>query len=72
MKRVIRCSKCSDAAIKLGFGFTGVDELYCTERSCIVDKDDGCTFGTPGTPQTAVTDYNVTIEGESATNGCPW
>ena len=69
MKRVTRCSKCSNAARKIGFGFTGPPALYCTERSGTVDDDDGCTFGTPGTPRTAAGGFDIDLGGDAAVKG---
>lgn len=72
MKNVVMCSKCANAALKLHTGFIGTNELYCTKHSGTVDEDDGCTFGIPGAPQTAVSDYEVDINERAAVNGCSW
>lgn len=69
MKRVTRCSKCSNAARKIGFGFTGPPALYCTERSGTVDDDDGCTFGTPGLPRYAADGFDVELGEDAAVKG---
>lgn len=69
MKKVVRCSECAIAAVKLGFGFTGSSGLYCTERTGTVDEDDGCTFGISGIPKTAVSDYEIAIDNRAAVNG---
>lgn len=69
MKRVTRCSKCANAARKIGFGFTGPPALYCTERSGTVDDDDGCTFGTPGRPRHAADVFDVELGEDAAVKG---
>lgn len=69
MKRVTRCAKCANAAIKLGVGFTNPSELICVDRSGTVDPDDGCTFGVPGEPGNAVDSYDVDLAGDAAVNG---
>lgn len=68
-KDVVRCAECSNAARKIGFGFTGPPALYCTERSGTVDDDDGCTFGTPGTPRTAAGGFDIDLGGDAAVKG---
>lgn len=72
MKQVTRCSECSNASLLQGFGFAGADELHCSQRSGRVDADDGCTFGSPGKPGTAVCEYEIDIGGHAAVNGLRW
>lgn len=69
MKPVIRCSKCGNAALKLGVGFTNPSELICTQRSGTVEPDDGCTFGFLGEPTTAVHDYEIDLGNAAAVCG---
>lgn len=72
MKGIVRCSQCSSASWRLGFGFAGSDELHCTERSGTVEPDDGCTFGARGQPGTAVCEYEIDIGNHAAVNGWHW
>ena len=69
-KELIHCINCSIAYILRHFGFSGQDELGCTQRG-LVDPDDGCTFGTLGTPQIAVVRQDVNL-GEDAARGGSW
>ena len=66
MKPVTRCRECSHAALYGGCGFTASERLVCTD-----DPDDGCTFGSAGTPMTATVSYaeGATIDGHAAVYG---
>lgn len=72
MKETTRCIGCSSARWLQGVGFTAVPRLVCTERKDAVDPDDGCTFGLPGEPGTAVKGYDVTLGERAAVNGSWW
>lgn len=72
MKEITRCIRCSSACWLQGVGFTAAPVLVCTEREEPVDEDDGCTFGAPGEPGTAVKGWDVTIGGHAAVNGSWW
>lgn len=72
MKPVTRCRECSHAALYGGCGFTAADRLVCTDQGgADVDPDDGCTFGSEGTPRTATVECadGVTIDGHAAVYG---
>ena len=45
MNPITECKRCSDCAIRLGFGFTQPDVLICTVRGDEVGPGDGCTLG---------------------------
>ena len=57
MNPITECNRCSDCAIRLGFGFTQPDVLICTVRG------DGCTLGSPGEPVQAVEACEVDVSG---------
>lgn len=63
MNPITECNRCSDCAIRLGFGFTQPDVLICTVRGDEVGPDDGCTMGTPGEPVQAVEACEVDVSG---------
>ena len=69
MRKVVRCAKCSSAAIKQGFGFTGESYMYCAKLDSLIYPDDGCTFGSHGEPRTAVEDISVNIDSRATVNG---
>ena len=74
MKPVTRCRECSHAALYGGCGFTASERPVCTDLCCTdVDPDDGCTFGSAGTPMTATVSYaeGATIDGAAAV-GSGW
>ena len=61
MKPIIECDRCSDCAIRLGFGFTKPDVLICTQRGDEVEPDDGCTLGCAGVPVQAIEACEVDV-----------
>lgn len=72
MKEITRCIRCSSARWLQGVGFTAVPVLVCTEREGAVDEDDGCTFGAPGEPGTAVKGCDVALGEHAAVDGSRW
>ncbi|MEG0303915.1 hypothetical protein, partial [Gordonibacter sp.] len=70
VKRETRCSESVSAARKLGFGFSGTDELYCSERGGTVDPDDGCTFAARGQPMVGINYQDVILGEHAAVHGC--
>lgn len=67
---MIRCHKCNRAFWKLGCGFAGKDELYCSRDDIKVSKQDGCTLGNPGEPMRAVIqDIEIDIKDHEAVWG---
>jgi hypothetical protein len=68
MKELIPCTNCQTAYILRHFGFSGKDELGCTQRG-LVEQGDGCTFGVKGTPQIAVLWQDVNIGADAAKGG---
>lgn len=68
-KDVVRCAECSNAARKIGFGFTGPPALFCTERSGTVDDEGGCTFGAPGSPRYAADRFDIELGSDAAVKG---
>ena len=69
MKEIIRCAACSRCARVLPAGFTSDYELYCIDGKDNVDKDDGCTFGSPGEPMNGTAYTIVDIADRAAVNG---
>lgn len=63
MNPIAECKRCSDCAIRLGFGFTQPDVLICTVRGDEVGPGDGCTMGIPGEPVQAVEACEVDVSG---------
>lgn len=72
MKKITRCIRCSSARWLQGVGFTSVPVLVYTERTEEVGEDDGCTFGAPGEPGTAVKGCDVMLGEHAAVNGGWW
>ena len=72
MKPVIRCAKCSDCAVVSTVGFISEDRHYCTQRYTYTDPDDGCTFGSRGSPQRGRMDVMADISLHSATSERTW
>lgn len=75
MKKIIRCTRCSECVCVLPPGFTSQPYLWCTRASAYVGEDDGCTFGNPGTPTPGIS-QEVAIHGiteaKQATNSDWW
>lgn len=46
MNPITECNRCSDCAIRLGFGFTQPDVLICTVRGDEVDVSGRVGYGT--------------------------
>lgn len=69
MKRATECRNCSLCVKELPVGFTSQERLYCTDRRCYVDPNDGCTFGVKGNPSVASSGIEVYIEGHAAVYG---
>ena len=57
MAKTIRYGKCSRAYWKTEIGFSGRTYLGCSRDDVEVDKNDGCTLGTPGEPMIFVDNY---------------
>ena len=54
MRRVVRCSRCSDCATVTGIGFASSPRMVCTRTGEEVTEDDGCTMGARGEPRVGV------------------
>ena len=63
MNPITECKRCSDCAIRLGFGFTFPDTYICTQRGDEVEPDDGCTLGCAGAPVQAIEAIEADVNG---------
>lgn len=59
MREVVRCSGCSECSKVTPCGFASVPYLFCTSFGQEVDADDGCTFGSGGSPTVGVVAHDV-------------
>ncbi len=69
MAKFLKCSKCSLCAIGFETGFTGGELLYCSNFGRYVSRDDGCTFGVKGKPQTLGSGLEMMIAGHESVWG---
>nr|DAX23584.1 MAG TPA: hypothetical protein [Caudoviricetes sp.] len=72
LKPATRCRERPHAALYGGCGLTASERLVRTDQGgADVDPDDGCAFGSAGTPMAATVPYaeGATIDGHAAVYG---